>query len=190
MGATSVTGLPDWRASVGQPVPGTLFVPPPYRHRSPFGPDQVEVEDGAIDHLRRTIDEADPTTVAAIIGEPVSTGGPPVVPSPGYWRLIRDLCDEHGVLLIADEVVTGFGRTGAWFGLDHYGDQPDIVCLGKGIASGYLPLSAAVFADGVAEAFQDRLLPHGLTYSGHPVCCAAALATIAVIEEDGLVLQP
>jgi taurine--2-oxoglutarate transaminase len=187
MAATSATGLPYLRVGFGEPVPGTLFVPAPYHYRSPIaGATQAETDCATVEYLRRTIEQAGPETIAALIGEPFNaTAG--MVPGPDFWRQARDVCDEYGILLIGDEVVSGFGRTGRWFARDYYDYEPDIITFAKGLTSGYLPLSAAVFRRNVVEQFEDRLWPHGLTYSGHSLCCVAGLANIAVIEEDGLV---
>jgi taurine--2-oxoglutarate transaminase len=189
MGATSVTGIPGWRSKIGQGVPGTIFVPAPsHRDRAPASGDgQEEIEADTLAYLRRTIEQTGPEAIAAVLGEPFTTAGPAVFPSRRYWKRVRALCDEYDLLLIADEVVSGFGRTGHWFARDYYDYEPDILCFGKGLTSGYLPLSATVFSAAVAERFADEVLPHGLTYSGHPVCCAAALANLQVIEEDDLV---
>ena len=188
MGATSVTGIPRWRLDVGEPVPGTIFVPPPYHYRSPFGGStQDETDRLTVAYLRETIEQYGVKTIAAIIGEPILATGGGIIPGRGYWRQVRALCDEYDILLIGDEVVTGFGRTGRWFARDHYDYEPDMLLFGKGLSSGYLPLSAAVFRRNVVERFRSRLFPHGLTYSGHPLCCAAGLANIRIIEEDRLV---
>lgn len=188
MGATSVTGLPGWMVDTGAPVPGTVFVPSPYHYRSPFGgPSQDDTDRLTLEFLRRTIEREGPETIAAVLGEPLPTSGIACVPGPDYWRGVRALCDQYGLLLISDEIVSGFGRTGHWFARDHYDYEPDIICLAKGLTSGYLPLSAAVFRDDVAERFQSMTFRHGLTYAGHPVCCAAALANIEVLERRGLV---
>jgi taurine--2-oxoglutarate transaminase len=189
MAGTSVTGLEYLRSGIGEPVPGTMFIPPPYHYRSPFGgATQAETDERTVANLRDTLDRLGPHNVAAVIGEPfnATTG---MVPGPEFWRGVRQACDDHHVLLIADEVVSGFGRTGRMFALETYGYEADIICLAKGLTSGYLPLSATVLSRRVDDAIRGRVFPHGLTYSGHPVCCAAALATIAVLEEDGLVAR-
>lgn len=187
MAATSVTGLAYLRAGFGQPVPGTHLVPGPYHYRSPLaGATQSETEQRTVDFIRQTIEYAGPETIAAVIGEPFNaTAG--MVPSPTFWRKIRALCDEFGILLIGDEVVAGFGRTGRWFGCDYYDYEPDIVTFAKGMTSGYLPLSAAVFRRNITEQLEGTLWPHGFTYSGNTLCCVAGLANIAVIEEENLV---
>lgn len=187
MAATSVTGLANLRNGFGQGVPGTVFVPPPYHYRSALaGADQAETDARTLDEIRRTITQVGADTVAAVIGEPfnATTG---MVPGSAFWKGMRALCDELEILLIGDEVVAGFGRTGHWFARDYYDYEPDILLFAKGLTSGYLPLSAAVFRKNVADRFVDRLFPHGLTYSGHTLCCVAALANIAVMEEDNLI---
>jgi taurine--2-oxoglutarate transaminase len=110
-----------------------------------------------------------------------------LIPADGYYQGLRVLCDKYGILLIADEVMTGFGRTGAWFAVDHWDVVPDIITMAKGITSAYVPLGAVGMRRSIAEIFQDRPFPAGLTYNSHPLACAAALATIAAYEEDGLI---
>jgi taurine--2-oxoglutarate transaminase len=185
-GAMSVGGLARLRVTPG--VPGTVHVYPPYHYRSPIaGRTQEETDERTVVYLRRTIDACGPENIAAIIGEPVMGSGVGVVPGQRYWRLVSELCAEYGLLLIADEVITGFGRLGHWFARDHYDYIPDIITLGKGLTSGYLPLSATVLGEKVCRLLEDRFLPHGLTNANHAVCSAAALANIAVIEEDDLI---
>jgi taurine--2-oxoglutarate transaminase len=187
MAATSVTGLKYLRVDFGEPVPGTIFVPPPYHYRSPLaGADQEETDARTVKYLKKTIEQAGPETVAAVIGEPfnATTG---MVPGPDFWRKVRAVCDEYDLLLIGDEVVSGFGRTGRWFARDLYNYKPDIIVFAKGLTSGYLPLSAAVFNKKVTDGFVGRVWPHGLTYSGHTLCCAAALENLSVIEDEGLI---
>jgi len=110
-----------------------------------------------------------------------------LIPPDGYMKAIRDLCDRHGILLIADEVMSGFGRTGRWFAVDHWGVVPDIMTMAKGLTSAYVPLGAVGMRPAVARVFQEKAFPGGLTYNSHPLGCATALATIAVYEEEGLI---
>ena len=130
-------------------------------------------------------------TVAAIICEPVMGAGGVIVPPPTYFPRLREICDRHGVLLIADEVITGFGRTGKWFALGHWGVEPDLMSFAKGVTSGYLPLGGVLVSKRVHEAIEtapaDEKFMHAATYSGHPVCCAVGLANIGIIEREGLV---
>jgi taurine--2-oxoglutarate transaminase len=186
-GAMSVGGLA--RNRVMPEVPGTIHVYPPYHYRSPLaGPTQEETEERTVAYLRKTIEAAGPENVAAVIGEPVMGSGVGVVPGREYWRKVSELCGEYGLLLIADEVITGFGRLGYWFARDYYDYLPDIMTLGKGLTSGYLPLSATVFRNNVCDLLEDRFLPHGLTNANHALCSAVGLANIAVIEEDDLIM--
>ena len=127
-------------------------------------------------------------TVAAFIAEPVQGAGGVIVPPPDYFARIREICDRHDVLLIADEVITGFGRTGRWFALEHYGIEPDILQFAKGITSGYVPLGATLVRDEIAETLASGgYLAHGFTYTGHPVACAAALANLDILAREKLV---
>jgi putrescine aminotransferase len=133
--------------------------------------------------------EAGPSTVAAVVAEPVQGAGGLIVPPDDYFPLVREVCDRHGVLLIADEVITGFGRTGRWFGMEHWNVKPDLMIFAKGVTSGYLPLSGVMLTRGVHDTLKSLggAFPHGFTYSGHPTACAVALRNLQIIEEEGLV---
>ena len=148
------------------------------------GPDTA---DDALRYLEEVIQLEGPQSIAAIVMESVVGTNGILIPPDGYYAGLRALCDTHGILLIADEVMTGFGRTGAWFAVDHWNVAPDILTMAKGITSSYVPLGAVGMRRTIADAFHDRPFPGGLTYSSHPLACAAALATIAVYEEDGLI---
>jgi taurine--2-oxoglutarate transaminase len=128
-----------------------------------------------------------PQTIAAILIETVVGTNGILIPPDGYLQGVRALCDRYGILLIADEVMAGFGRTGAWFAVDHWGVVPDLITMAKGLTASYLPLGAVGMRRGIADAFSDKVFYGGLTYNSHPMGCAAALATIAVYEEDGLI---
>ena len=130
-----------------------------------------------------------PKTVAAVIAEAQSSATGAAVPGPEYWPMLRDICDRHGVILIADEVVTGFGRTGKWFGMDHWGVTPDIMSLAKGIVSSYLPFGASIASKKVADAFagEENVFNQVLTNGGHPVSAVAALKNIEIMENEGIV---
>jgi adenosylmethionine-8-amino-7-oxononanoate aminotransferase len=145
----------------------------------------------AANTLEEAILREGPDTVAAFIAEPVQGAGGVIVPPPDYFARIREICTAHDVLLIADEVITGFGRTGRWFGLEHYGIEPDIMQFAKGITSGYLPLGGIGVSDAVREVINGvppaRRWMHAYTYSAHPTCCAVALANIDILEREGLV---
>ncbi|MGZ8156273.1 MAG: aminotransferase family protein [Burkholderiales bacterium] len=165
-----------------------VAIPYPFRHRG-TGTDEDLVRRCA-DALADAIRAADPETVAAVIVEPVQSAGGCVIPPLGWLARVRDICDDLDVLMIADEVVTGFGRTGRWFGVEHEDVLPDLMSLAKGITSGYLPLSASVARAKIADAFDEKSTEanvHPGTYAGHPVSCAAALANLAIIERENLV---
>jgi adenosylmethionine-8-amino-7-oxononanoate aminotransferase len=141
--------------------------------------------------LEKTLINEGPETVAAIIAEPVQGAGGVIVPPEDYWPKLRRIADRHEVLLIADEVITGFGRTGKWFALEHWNVQPDIVSFAKGVTSAYLPLGGIMVSrqvqNAINEAPADLKFMHAATYSGHPVCCAVGLANVGIIEREGLV---
>ena len=185
-GATSATGLPSFWKDVEPLAQGFLHAPAPDPYR--FDGDGSASEH----HLReldRVIEEADPESVAAVIVEPVQGAGGLIVPPPGYLRGVRELCDRRGLLLIADEVITGFGRTGSWFGGHTFGFAPDLLLFAKGVTSGYLPLSGVVVTRAVRDvlATLGGTLPHAFTYSGHPVACAVGLRNLEIMEAEGLV---
>lgn len=141
--------------------------------------------------LEREIEFQSPDTVAAFIAEPVQGAGGVIVPPASYWPLIRKVCDKYGVLLIADEIVTGFGRSGSMFGARGWGVKPDIMCLAKGISSGYIPLGATAVNERIENAFMKNgnftgAIMHGYTYAGHPVACAAAIASLRIVREENL----
>ncbi len=137
--------------------------------------------------IEETIQLEGPHTIAAFILEPVTGTNGILIPPDGYLEGLRKLCDKYGILMIADEVMSGFGRTGAWFAVDHWKVVPDLLCMAKGLTSSYLPLGAVGMRHHIAQHFQDRVFYGGLTYNSHPMGCAAALATIRVYEEDGLI---
>jgi adenosylmethionine-8-amino-7-oxononanoate aminotransferase len=172
---------------MGTPVAGIRFVRSPYRYRCPHCAALDACTLACAAEVERAIAEAGPDRVAAVFAEPVPGPGGVLVPPPDYWPRVRDICDRHGVLLVADEVVTGFGRTGRWFACDHWRIVPDIMILGKGLTGGYQALAAVALRRHVADRLARRLVPHGFTYSGHPAACAAALACLRIIEEEGLV---
>jgi putrescine aminotransferase len=171
---------------VGPLAPGFLHAPAPHPYR--YEGDGSAGE-GYARALERVIEEAGPETVAAVVAEPVQGAGGAIVPPPDYFPRVREICDRHDVLLIADEVITGFGRTGRWFGMEHYGVVPDLMVFAKGITSGYLPLSGVMLTGDVHATLRELhgILPHGYTYSGHATACAVALRNLRIIEEEGLV---
>ena len=191
MAAMSATGLPVYWPMFEPRVPGIVHIESPYPYR--FVNPTPEVSDGvaAANLLEEAILREGPETVAAFIAEPVQGAGGVIVPQDDYFSRIRAICDKYEVLLIADEVITGFGRTGRWFALEHYGIEPDIVQFAKGITSGYVPLGGIGISDRIREAIHsappDKRYMHAYTYSGHPTCCAVALRNLRIIEEEGLV---
>jgi taurine---2-oxoglutarate transaminase len=185
-GAITLTGDPRrWAAEPG--IPGVVRMFDPYTYRCPAGhPDPCPVCTGG-PHLEEILQYEGAQTVAAVILETVTGTNGLIVPPEGYLQSIREVCDRHGILLICDEVMAGFGRTGKWFAVDHWDVVPDIITLAKGINSGYVPLGAMVISQALAEWVQDKLFAGGLTYSGHPLACAAAVASIEAFREEGIV---
>lgn len=191
MGALSATAQAERKLKYEPLVPGFLHVSPPYAYR--FGGDRPEelYTASCLQELEQTILYEGANSVAAIIVEPIISGGGVIVPTEGYLRGVREICDRTGILLIYDEVVNGFGRTGRMFGHHHWGVQPDIISFAKGLTSGYMPLSATVVKQHVFEAFlddpgSDRHFRHITTYGGTPVCTAVALRNIEIMEREGL----
>ncbi|MFN2467444.1 MAG: aminotransferase class III-fold pyridoxal phosphate-dependent enzyme [Gaiellaceae bacterium] len=185
-GAITLTGDPRrWYAEPG--MPGVVRMLDPYTYRCPAGhPDPCPVCTGG-PHLEELLQYEGPHTVAAVILETVTGTNGIIVPPDGYLRSIREVCDRHGILLICDEVMAGFGRTGRWFACEHWDVVPDIVTTAKGINSGYVPLGAMTVTDAVYDAVEDRYFAGGLTYSGHPLACAAGVASIETFREEGVV---
>jgi taurine--2-oxoglutarate transaminase len=185
LGAMAASG--DNRRYYAEPLPaGFVHTLDPYRYRCPFCRQDAACNMGCFRALEATVAGEDPRTVAAILVEPVTGLSGLVVPPDGYLRAVRELCDRHGILLIFDEVITGFCRTGRWFAGEHWGVTPDIMTVAKGITSGYVPLGAAIVSERVASHFDDRYFGSGLTYSAHPLACAAAIATQEVYMEEEL----
>jgi len=143
----------------------------------------------AADAVEQRILEVGPENVAAFIGEPVQGAGGVIIPPDGYWPRVQSICRKYGILMICDEVICGFGRLGAWFGFQHFGVEPDLVSMAKGLSSGYLPISAVGVADHIVEALREKGgdFIHGYTYSGHPTCAAVALKNIEIMERENLV---
>jgi taurine--2-oxoglutarate transaminase len=187
--ATSInlTGDPRrWPNDTGSA--GVVHFFGPFLYRSPFHADSEQTERArALEHLEQVITFEGPQTIAAIVLETVPGTAGIMPPPDGYLAGVRELCDRHGIVLIADEVMCGFGRTGRWFALDHWDVRPDLITFAKGVNSGYVPLGGVVIADEIAATFADRPYPGGLTYSGHPLACAAAVATITAMRDEGIV---
>ena len=188
LAAMSATSLPNYQKMFGPAVTEFLQVAPPYPYRWPGNGDAGI---GAADAVEDAILAEGADTIAAIIAEPVMGSGGVIVPPATYFPRLREICDRHDVLLIADEVITGFGRTGEWFGMGHWGVKPDLMSFAKGVTSGYLPLGGVVISKGMhqvlLDAPADEKFMHAATYSGHPVCCAVGLANIDIIEKEGMV---
>jgi taurine---2-oxoglutarate transaminase len=181
-GAMSLTGDPRrWAAEPG--IPGVVHVLDPY-HGIERGWESAE---SSLAMIEETIQLEGPQTIAAFILEPVTGTNGVLIPPDGYLEGVRKLCDKYGILMIADEVMSGFGRTGEWFAVNHWNVVPDLLCMAKGLTSSYLPLGAVGMRHHIAQHFQDKVFYGGLTYNSHPMGCAAALATIRVYEEDKLI---
>ena len=185
-GAVSATGDPRrWYAEPG--IPGIVRMLDPYTYRCPAGhPDPCPVCTGA-PHFEEILQYEGPQNVAAVMMETIVGTNGVIVPPDGYLQSIREVCDRHGILLILDEVMAGFGRSGKWFGCEHWDVVPDIITVAKGINSGYVPLGAMVIREPLAEWVQDKYFAGGLTYSGHVLACAAAIASIEAFQEEGVV---
>ena len=188
MGALAATGIPAYHEGFGPPTPGFVHLMAPYAYRNGEGLDEAAFVAKLVAELEETIAREGADTIAAMIGEPVQGAGGVVPPPDGYWQPVKDLLDKHDILLILDEVITGFGRTGTMFGMQQYGIVPDLAAFAKGVTSGYVPLGGVMVSDRVFEtmAEPDKMFMHGFTYSGHPVACAVGLRNLQIIEEERL----
>ncbi len=167
---------------------GVVHFNGPFLYRSSFNAETEQQEsERALDYLDRLIQHEGSDSIAAIILESVPGTAGIMVPPPGYMAGVREICDRYGIVFIADEVMAGFGRTGEWFAIDHFDVVPDLMTFAKGVTSGYVPLGGVAISEEIAATFADRAYPGGLTYSGHPLACAAAVATINVMEDEGMV---
>ena len=186
-GAITLTGDPRrWPSEPG--MPGVVKFWGPYPYRSAFhSTTEAEECERALQHLDDVLMVEGSHTVAAIIVETVVGTNGILVPPDGYLAGLRERCDRHGIVLIFDEVMAGFGRCGEWFAFQKWGVQPDLVCFAKGVNSGYLPLGGVVISRRIADTFKDRQFPGGLTYSGHPLACASAVASINIFKEEGII---
>ena len=190
-GAMSATGQVYRRSRFEPLVPGFLHVDPPYCCRCPLKLQYPGCGLACVEEIDEVIRREDPETVAAVIAEPIIGGGGVIIPPDDYFPRLRQICDQYGVLLILDEVITGFGRTGRLFGCEHWGVVPDMMTMAKGITSGYLPLGACAVTPKVFEAFlgeagDRREFAQVVTYGGHPACCAAALANLDILMREKL----
>ena len=191
MAGASLGGMAGMHAQGGLPIPGIVHIEQPYwwEHGRPAGLTRDEFGLVAARWLEAKILEVGAEKVAAFIGEPVQGAGGVIIPPASYWPEIQRICDQYGILLVSDEVICGFGRTGRWFGCETMGTRPDLITFAKGVTSGYIPLGGVLVGERVAKALieQGGEFEHGYTYSGHPVACAVALANIRLIQEQKLV---
>ncbi|MCL2899209.1 aspartate aminotransferase family protein [Brenneria tiliae] len=184
--AIGATG--DWRRLPNEYSRGHIHFFTPYLYRSEFLAQTAQQEcAAALHHLRRIIESEGPDTIAAILLETIPGTAGILVPPAGYLPGVRALADEFGIMLILDEVMAGFGRTGAWFTFEHYGVEPDLITFAKGVNSGYVPAGGVLISEPIAHFFDTRLFPGGLTYSGHPLAMAAIVATLDAMEEENIV---
>ncbi len=185
--ALTLTGEPRrWPSEPG--IPGVVHYWGPYPYRSAFHATTPDEESRrALAHLRDVIAFEGPATVAAVVLETVVGTNGVLVPPPGYLAGVRALCDEFGILMVADEVMAGFGRCGEWFAIDHWGVTPDLITFAKGVNSGYVPLGGVIMSQEIADTFAQRPYPGGHTYSGHPLACASAVASIGIFKDEGIV---
>jgi taurine--2-oxoglutarate transaminase len=185
LGALALTG--DWRRPAGEPaIAGVIHVQDCYCDRCPFGQQVTSCKRECAVNIDSTMRLEGPRSIAAVFLEPVAGANGVLVPPPDYWPLVRQACDAEGALLVADEVLTGFGRTGKPFAFQHWDVKPDLITTAKGLASGYATIGAVIVSERVAKHFDERVLASGLTFYAHPTACAAALATLKLYEEDKL----
>jgi len=190
LAGASLGGMPAMHAQGDLPIPGVVHIDPPYWYG--LSRDETPAEFGrrAAGWLERKILEIGPAYVAAFIGEPIQGAGGVIIPPPSYWPEIQRICRQYDVLLISDEVICGFGRTGRWFGCETFGFEPDLMTLAKGISSGYLPLGGVMVGARVAEVLlRSGEFNHGYTYSGHPTCCAVGERNVRLLRDEGIVTR-
>jgi taurine--2-oxoglutarate transaminase len=186
---TAIAATGDPRRWANEPTAvGVVHFWGPYPYRSAFhAADEAQESERSLAHLRDTVVFEGPGTIAAILLETVVGTNGILVPPPGYLAGVRQICDEFGIVFIADEVMAGFGRCGEWFAVDYWGVTPDLITFAKGVNSGYLPLGGVIISAPIVETFRERVFPGGLTYSGHPLACASAVASIQIFKEEGIV---
>jgi putrescine aminotransferase len=188
LATTSMTGLPSCTQPFDLPLPGFIHVPGPHAYDAGRESDPVAYGKWCVEETARIISREGAETIGAIFVEPVQGAGGVIPPPAGYLAALRALCREHGILFVADEVITGFGRLGSWFASELWNLDPDLMTLAKGLSSGYLPLGGTMVCDEIAELLlHGGYFAHGFTYSGHPTSCAAALANLDILENDGLI---
>ncbi|MBX3624206.1 MAG: aspartate aminotransferase family protein [Rhizobacter sp.] len=189
MAGASLGGMSGMHEQGGLPIPGIVHIEQPFWYESDRSLSRDEFGLKAARALEAKIQEIGADKVAAFIGEPVQGAGGVIVPPATYWPEIQRICDKHGILLVSDEVITGFGRTGQWFGCETFGYKPDLMTFAKGVTSGYIPLGGVMVGERVAKVLIEEggEFNHGYTYSGHPVACAVGIANIRLIQREGLV---
>ncbi|KQQ43294.1 aspartate aminotransferase family protein [Nocardioides sp. Leaf307] len=184
----AVVATGDWRRVPNEFARGHVHVFGPYLYRSEFWATTPEEEgERALQHLRRVVESEGPSGIAAVLLETVPGTAGVLVPPPGYLAGVRALCDRHGIVMILDEVMAGFGRTGQWFALDAHDVVPDLLTFAKGVNSGYVPVGGVVIGEEIAASFDERVFPGGLTYSGHPLAAASIVAALDAMAEEGIV---
>jgi taurine--2-oxoglutarate transaminase len=187
-GAMTAGGDPRKLPSDGQQMPNVVHVENPYFYRDPWhSATPEECGERAVEHFERVVGYEGPGNIAAVIMEGESGSSGCIKYPKGYLKKVKAICEIHGILFVADEVMSGFGRTGKWFGIQHHDVEPDMLCFAKGVTAGYLPLGGLMVSDKIAKVFDDRPLPIGLTYSAHAVSCAAGSAVMDVYENEGLI---
>ena len=186
-GAMTAGGDPRKLPHDSQQIPNIIHVEDPYCYRCPWGREMASCSRECVSHIERVIEFEGPETIAAILMEGESGSSGCIKYPPDYLKKVRALCDKHGILLIADEVMSGFGRTGKWFGVDNYEVLPDMIATAKGLTSGYIPFGALIVSDKIAAQYNDKPLMLGLTYSAHAVGCAAALEVLNIYEDEGMI---
>lgn len=188
--AMTATGILGWKRCFGKGIPGIRHVPQPYCFRCKWNSLNgigCKCNKECIKETIRIIENEGPETIAAFIAEPVSMSAGTAIPPLDYWYTINEVCKKNGIKMILDEIITGFGRTGEWFGFEKFGIDPDIVVIGKGLSGGYTPISGIVVSKEISETLNSVGFIHGYTYSGHPISCAGALANLKILREEKLI---
>ena len=184
----AVVATGDWRRVPNEYARGHVHVFGPYLYRSEFwATSEAQECERALHHLERVIQLEGPSSIAALLLETIPGTAGVLMPPAGYLPGVREICDRYGIILILDEVMAGFGRTGEWFAFDAFDVRPDLITFAKGVNSGYVPVGGVIINDTIAAAFDDRVFPGGLTYSGHPLAAASVVATLTAMADDGIV---
>lgn len=187
---SAIVATGDWRRIPNEYAHGHVHIFGPYPYRSPFWAEDVETErERALEHLDRTIRAEGPESIAAILLETVPGTAGILVPPPGYLRGVREIADRYGIILILDEVMAGFGRTGSWLALDQHDVVPDLITFAKGVNSGYVPIGGVMVSERICREFDERVFPGGLTYSGHPLACASVVGALTAMADEDIVAR-